>query len=191
ARHVFVGEGDQRQPIYRVSHITLGEALDYFRRLELQGAKAEIAARVVNEIRQRLKFLNDVGLNYLSLDRSADTLSGGEAQRMKLSLELSRRTSTPTLYVLDEPTTGLHFADVGVLLGVLGRLVEQGHSVVVIEHHLDVVAAADHLIELGPEGGEAGGTVVATGVPAEVAALTSGSPTAPYLRAVLEAGAAH
>ncbi|MCB2016274.1 MAG: excinuclease ABC subunit UvrA, partial [Hydrogenophaga sp.] len=84
ARHVFVGEGDQRQPIYRVSHITLGEALDYFRRLELQGAKAEIAARVVNEIRQRLKFLNDVGLNYLSLDRSADTLSGGEAQRIRL-----------------------------------------------------------------------------------------------------------
>ncbi|MEZ4254331.1 MAG: excinuclease ABC subunit UvrA [Polyangiales bacterium] len=152
---------------------------------------AEVFYRAVPDVHNALATLRAVGLGYLTLGQSATTLSGGEAQRMKLSLELSRRTSTPTLYVLDEPTTGLHFADVDVLLGVLGRLVEQGHSVVVIEHHLDVVAAADHLIELGPEGGEAGGTVVATGVPAEVAALTSGSPTAPYLRAVLEAGAAH
>jgi excinuclease ABC subunit A len=120
-------------------------------------------------IHRYLKTLCDVGLGYVRLGQSAPTLSGGEAQRVKLATELQRRSTGRTIYVLDEPTTGLHFEDVRKLLGVLQRLVETGNTVVVIEHNLDVIKSADWVIDLGPEGGSGGGTVVASGTPEEVA----------------------
>jgi excinuclease ABC subunit A len=118
----------------------------------------------------KLRTLQDVGLGYIKLGQSATTLSGGEAQRVKLAKELSKRGTGRTLYILDEPTTGLHFDDVKKLLDVLNKLVDQGNTVVVIEHNLDVIKTADHLIDLGPDGGEAGGHIVAEGSPEEVAA---------------------
>ena len=143
---------------------------------ESEGAEPLLSARqiqigdlVLREIRMRLKFLLDVGLDYLSLDRPAMTLSGGEAQRVKLATELQRRSTGRTIYVLDEPTTGLHFEDVRKLLLVLNRLVDTGNSVVVIEHNLDVIKSADWVIDLGPEGGDKGGTLVACGRPEELA----------------------
>jgi excinuclease ABC subunit A len=120
-------------------------------------------------IHRYLKTLCDVGLGYVRLGQSAPTLSGGEAQRVKLATELQRRSTGRTIYVLDEPTTGLHFEDVRKLLGVLQRLVDTGNTVVVIEHNLDVIKSADWVIDLGPEGGSGGGTVMATGTPEEVA----------------------
>ena len=150
--------------------MTIDEALDFF--------------RAVPGIERKLKTLSDVGLGYLQLGQPATTLSGGEAQRVKLSAELSRKDTGRTLYLLDEPTTGLHFADVHKLLQVLGRLREAGNTLVVIEHNLDVIKTADYIIDLGPEGGDAGGRVVAAGTPEEVAACAS-SYTGRYLQAVL------
>jgi excinuclease ABC subunit A len=134
----------------------------------------------IPKIRRRLVTLNDVGLGYIRLGQPATTLSGGEAQRVKLATELSKVATGRTLYILDEPTTGLHFADVERLLDVLHRLTEQGNSIVVIEHNLDVIKTSDRIIDMGPEGGDEGGTVVATGTPEEVAAVP-GSHTGRFL----------
>jgi excinuclease ABC subunit A len=137
--------------------------------LEMPVAEAVEFFAPVPKIHRRLKTLHDVGLDYIRLGQPATTLSGGEAQRIKLATELSKVATGDTLYILDEPTTGLHFADVERLLGVLGRLVDSGNTVLVIEHNLDVIKSADHLIDLGPEGGEAGGEVIAAGTPEGVA----------------------
>ncbi|MDP3628659.1 MAG: excinuclease ABC subunit UvrA, partial [Hydrogenophaga sp.] len=162
ARHVFVGEGDQKQPIYKISHVTLGDALAYFQKLELRGTKGDIAARVINEIRQRLKFLNDVGLNYLSLDRSADTLSGGEAQRIRLASQIGSGL-TGVMYVLDEPSIGLHQRDNDRLIATLQHLRDLGNTVLVVEHDEDMIRAADHVIDMGLGAGIHGGRVIAQG----------------------------
>ncbi len=139
----------------------------------------------VPKIARRLRTLHDVGLDYIRLGQAATTLSGGEAQRVKLATELSKVATGDTLYILDEPTTGLHFADVQRLLDVLGRLVDAGNTVVVIEHNLDVIKTADHLVDLGPDGGEEGGEVVATGTPEQVAAV-AGSHTGRFLAELVE-----
>ena len=131
----------------------------------------------------------DVGLSYIRLGQSATTLSGGEAQRVKLSLELSKRSTGRTLYILDEPTTGLHFQDIAVLLGVLEKLVDSGNTVVVIEHNLDVIKTADWVVDMGPEGGRGGGQIVAQGTPETVAACAQ-SHTGRYLKPLLQRGAA-
>jgi excinuclease ABC subunit A len=136
-------------------------------------------------ISRHMRTLVDVGLGYVRLGQPAPTLSGGEAQRVKLSAELQKRSTGRTLYVLDEPTTGLHFEDIRKLLGVLGQLVDQGNTVIVIEHNLDVIKTADWLIDLGPEGGTGGGVVVAEGTPEEVAAHPD-SYTGEFLRSVLD-----
>ncbi|MGD8465703.1 MAG: ATP-binding cassette domain-containing protein, partial [Anaerolineae bacterium] len=138
----------------------------------------------VPRIRNKLQTLSDVGLGYIRLGQPATTLSGGEAQRIKLAKELSRRSTGQTFYILDEPTTGLHFADIEKLLQVLHRLVDQGNTVVVIEHNLDVIKAADWIIDLGPEGGYGGGRLVAEGTPEEVARVRK-SYTGQYLRQLL------
>jgi excinuclease ABC subunit A len=157
--------------ISQVLDLTVEEALELFK---------EIPAA-----RSRLQVLADVGLGYLQLGQPATTLSGGEAQRIKLAKELGRRGRGRTLYLLDEPTVGLHPADVARLLGVLQRLVEAGNSVAVIEHNLDVIKAADWVIDLGPEGGAAGGRLVAEGTPEQVAQV-EGSYTGRFLRELLE-----
>jgi excinuclease ABC subunit A len=135
-------------------------------------------------VARKLKTLLDVGLGYVELGQSATTLSGGEAQRVKLSLELSKRDTGRTLYILDEPTTGLHFQDIDQLLHVLHRLRDHGNSVVVIEHNLDVIKTADWIIDLGPEGGDGGGRIIAQGTPEDVAENPA-SYTGRYLKAVL------
>jgi excinuclease ABC subunit A len=137
-------------------------------------------------IHHKLVTLNDVGLGYIHLGQSATTLSGGEAQRVKLATELSRRDTGRTLYILDEPTTGLHFEDVRVLLDVLHKLVDRGNTVLVIEHNLDVIKTADWIVDLGPEGGSGGGQIVATGTPEDVAKVKA-SFTGHYLKKVLAA----
>ncbi len=128
--------------------------------------------------------LNDVGLGYIRLGQAATTLSGGEAQRIKLSRELSKRDTGQTLYILDEPTTGLHFVDIDKLLFVLNELIERGNTVVVIEHNMDVIKCADYLIDLGPEGGDRGGEVIAKGTPEEVV-LNPESHTGRFLKRYL------
>jgi excinuclease ABC subunit A len=153
-----------------VLEMTVAEALEFF--------------DAVPAIKRKLETLDDVGLGYIHLGQSATTLSGGEAQRVKLATELSKRATGNTLYILDEPTTGLHFEDVRVLLEVLHRLVDRGNTVVVIEHNLHVVKTADWVIDLGPEGGEEGGRILAEGTP-ETVAKARGSATGQHLAAVL------
>jgi excinuclease ABC subunit A len=143
----------------------------------------------VPAVARKLATLLDVGLGYITLGQSATTLSGGEAQRVKLALELSKRDTGRTLYILDEPTTGLHFHDIELLLTVLHRLRDHGNTVVVIEHNLDVIKTADWLVDLGPEGGAGGGAIIAEGPPEAVAA-NSASYTGRYLKPVLDAEAA-
>ncbi len=151
--------------------MTVEEALDFFQPIPI--------------IRRKLKTLHDVGLGYVTLGQSSTTLSGGEAQRVKLATELSKVQTGKTLYILDEPTTGLHFEDIRLLLDVLHRLVERGNTVVVIEHQLDVIKTADWIIDLGPEGGDAGGAIVAAGTPEQVAKVKE-SPTGRFLRPLLD-----
>jgi excinuclease ABC subunit A len=139
----------------------------------------------IPSVRPRLETLRDIGLDYLRLGQPAPTLSGGEAQRLKLAKELSRRSAGHTLYILDEPTTGLHFADIQRLLQILDLLVEAGNTVLVIEHNLDVIKTADFVIDLGPEGGEQGGEIIASGTPEEVARVER-SYTGHLLQALLQ-----
>jgi excinuclease ABC subunit A len=188
ARHVFLpGTAQERgKPIFEAEHLTLADALAWFDRLQLQGAKAEIADKVVREIRSRLKFLNDVGLNYLSLDRSADTLSGGEAQRIRLASQIGSGL-TGVMYVLDEPSIGLHQRDNERLIGTLKHLRDLGNSVLVVEHDEDMIRAADWCVDMGPGAGVHGGRVIAAGTPAQVAADPA-SLTGQYLGRVLRIG---
>jgi excinuclease ABC subunit A len=142
------------------------------------------------KIARPLKILEDIGMGYITLGQASNTLSGGEAQRIKLAYELGKESRGKTLYVLDEPTTGLHFADVEKLIQILHRLVDMGNTVITIEHNLDIVKDADYLIDLGPEGGEQGGRVVACGSPFEVVQDGKRSYTARFLRDYLKNGAA-
>jgi excinuclease ABC subunit A len=185
ARNVFLVDvaSDEKEPIYRVEHFTLREALHWFEALALAGAKAEIADKVVREICSRLKFLNDVGLNYLSLDRSAETLSGGEAQRIRLASQIGSGL-TGVMYVLDEPSIGLHQRDNERLIGTLFHLRDIGNSVIVVEHDEEAIRAADHVIDMGPGAGVHGGRVMAEGRPEDVAAAPA-SLTGRYLSHVL------
>jgi len=153
--------------IAQVLDMTADEAVDFFEN--------------VPKIRRRAQTLVEVGLGYVKLGQSSTTLSGGEAQRVKLATELARVSTGRTIYILDEPTTGLHSADVHKLIDVLQQLVDAGNTVLVIEHNLDVIKTADYIIDLGPEGGDQGGYVVATGTPEEVA-QTKGSYTGAYLK---------
>jgi excinuclease ABC subunit A len=157
---------------------TISDVLD----MPIEEAAEFFAA--VPAIARHLTTLNDVGLGYVRLGQPAPTLSGGEAQRVKLASELQRRSTGRTVYILDEPTTGLHFEDIRKLLGVLSRLVEQGNTVIVIEHNLDVIKTADWIVDLGPEGGTGGGRLVAEGPPEAIAQVDE-SHTGRFLREVL------
>ena len=167
ARNVKVGSGDDARPIYELSAWPLKEAMQYFARLTLPGHKAAIADKIVKEIVSRLNFLNNVGLDYLSLDRSAETLSGGEAQRIRLASQIGSGL-TGVMYVLDEPSIGLHQRDNERLLATLKHLRDLGNSVIVVEHDHDAIMTADYVVDMGPGAGEHGGQVVAQGTPEEV-----------------------
>ncbi|MBR6025796.1 MAG: ATP-binding cassette domain-containing protein, partial [Firmicutes bacterium] len=157
--------------IYDVLDMTVDEALDFFENIP--------------SIYRQIRTLKDVGLGYIKLGQPSTQLSGGEAQRVKLATELSKRSTGKTLYILDEPTTGLHLADVDKLIGVLKELVEHGNTVIVIEHNLDVIKTADYIIDLGPDGGNKGGEVIAKGTPEEVAKVKE-SYTGQFLKKILK-----
>jgi excinuclease ABC subunit A len=167
ARNVKVGSGDDARPIYEISTWPLREAMQYFSRLTLPGHKAAIADKIVKEIVSRLNFLNNVGLDYLSLDRSAETLSGGEAQRIRLASQIGSGL-TGVMYVLDEPSIGLHQRDNDRLLATLKHLRDLGNSVIVVEHDHDAIMTADYVVDMGPGAGEHGGQVVAQGAPEDI-----------------------
>lgn len=153
--------------------------------LEMTAEEGAEFFRDIPKIAAKLRCLCDVGLGYIKIGQSSTTLSGGEAQRVKLATELSRRATGRTLYILDEPTTGLHSADVEKLIAILQALTDGGNTVVVIEHNLDLIKCADYIIDMGPEGGDGGGTVIATGTPEEVAEIAA-SYTGQYLREKLK-----
>ena len=155
-----------------VLDMTVSEAIQFF------------TANKQKTIVTRLQPLEDVGLGYIKLGQSSTTLSGGESQRVKLATELSKRDTGKTLYILDEPTTGLHFEDIRVLMGVLQKLVDRGNTVIIIEHNLDVIKQADYIIDMGPDGGRGGGQIIATGTPAEIAKVSQ-SYTAPFIKKFL------
>ena len=157
--------------IYDVLEMTVDEGVEFFEHIP--------------KIARKLKTLQEVGLGYIKIGQPATTLSGGEAQRVKLSTELSKRSTGNTIYILDEPTTGLHTADVHKLIDVLQKLTDQGNTVLVIEHNLNVIKVADHIIDLGPEGGDGGGMIVAQGTPEEVAKCDK-SYTGQYLKSYLK-----
>ena len=152
--------------------MTVDRAIEFF---------GETAGATERRIMKRLQPLSDVGLGYIKLGQSSSTLSGGENQRVKLASFLADERPKPTMFIFDEPTTGLHFHDISVLLGSFDRLIAKGHTLVIIEHNLDVIKAADHIIDLGPEGGDAGGNIVATGTPEEIVA-NADSVTGRFLR---------
>ena len=156
--------------ISQVLDMTVNDAVEFFKHIP--------------KIQRKLQTIKDVGLGYVTLGQPATTLSGGEAQRMKLASELHKRSTGKSFYILDEPTTGLHTEDIARLLKVLSRFVDDGNTVLVIEHNLDVIKTADHIIDLGPEGGVGGGTIIATGTPEEVAA-NEASYTGQYLKGKL------
>ena len=157
--------------IYDILNMTVEEAVTFFEN--------------VPSIRRKIETLNDVGLSYIRLGQPSTELSGGEAQRIKLATELSRRSTGRTMYILDEPTTGLHFADVHKLVEILHKLADGGNTVVVIEHNLDVIKTADYIIDMGPEGGDGGGTVIAKGTPEQVAKVKN-SYTGQYVKKYLK-----
>jgi excinuclease ABC subunit A len=157
--------------IHDVLEMTVEEGLEFFRNIP--------------KIQRRLQTIYDVGLGYIKIGQPATTLSGGEAQRVKLSTELSKRPTGKTVYILDEPTTGLHIADVHRLVEVLHKLVDSGNTVIVIEHNLELIKTAGHIIDLGPEGGDMGGTIVAQGTPEQIAACED-SFTGQYLKPLLK-----
>ena len=167
ARNVRVGEDDAARTLHEISHLALRDTLAYFQSLELSGAKREIADRIIKEITLRLQFLNNVGLDYLSLERSADTLSGGEAQRIRLASQIGSGL-TGVMYVLDEPSIGLHQRDNDRLIGTLKHLRDLDNTVIVVEHDEDMIRASDYVVDMGPGAGEHGGQVVAQGTPSEV-----------------------
>jgi excinuclease ABC subunit A len=152
-----------------VLDMTINQAVDFF--------------AGIPSILNKIKVLQDIGLGYIKLGQPSSTLSGGENQRVKLATELSKKDTGKTLFIFDEPTTGLHFEDINVLLGVLNRLVDKGNTVLVIEHNLDVIKSADYVIDMGPGGGKNGGNIIATGTPEQIAA--GFSPTAPYIASEL------
>ena len=162
---------NKKKNIYDVLNMTVEEAVTFFENIP--------------SIRRKMETLNDVGLSYIRLGQPSTELSGGEAQRIKLATELSKRSTGKTVYILDEPTTGLHFADVHKLTEILQRLTAEGNTVIVIEHNLDVIKTADYIIDIGPEGGDKGGTVVACGTPEEIA-LNEKSYTGKYIDAILK-----
>ena len=157
--------------IFDVLDMTVEEAMHFFEN--------------VPSIRRKMETLYDVGLSYIKLGQPSTTLSGGEAQRIKLATELSRRSTGKTVYILDEPTTGLHFEDVRKLVEILHRLAEDGNTVIVIEHNLDVIKTADYIIDIGPEGGDGGGTIIATGTPEQIVENPE-SYTGKYVNRMLE-----
>ena len=179
ARYVKVGTGERARAIFDVSGLPLKEASDFFATLELDGHKQAIADRIIKEIGSRLQFLNNVGLDYLSLDRSAETLSGGEAQRIRLASQIGSGL-TGVMYVLDEPSIGLHQRDNDRLLATLKHLRDLGNSVIVVEHDHDAIQAADYIVDMGPGAGEHGGQIVAQGTPEEIR-LAAHSLTGQYL----------
>ena len=179
ARFVFIGEGSQRGAIFEIERAPLAAALAFFESLRLPGARGEVAMRIVREIAARLRFLTDVGLTYLTLDRAADTLSGGEAQRIRLASQIGSGL-TGVMYVLDEPSIGLHQRDNARLIATLKRLRDLGNTVLVVEHDEDAIRAADHVVDMGPGAGANGGEVVAAGTPADVERATE-SLTGAYL----------
>jgi len=160
--------------IAEVLHMSIDEALEFFTHQPM--------------IKNKLRVLSEVGLGYLSLGQSATTLSGGESQRMKLARELSKRATGKTLFILDEPTTGLHLADIKILLEIFSRLVDQGNTVIVIEHQLDVIKCADYIIDLGPEGGERGGEILGAGAPETLLKSHPHTPTLSVLKAHISLG---
>lgn len=159
--------------IYDVLEMTVEEAIEFF--------------SSIHRIKSKLQTLHDVGLDYVKLGQPATTLSGGEAQRVKLASELQRKATGKTVFILDEPTTGLHTHDVKKLLAVLQRIVDNGDTVIVIEHNLDVIKCADYIIDIGPEGGDQGGTIIAKGTPEQIVKVEK-SYTGQYLKSMLEKG---
>jgi excinuclease ABC subunit A len=179
ARHVFIGEGEERRAIFEIERQNLAQTQRYLERLQLDGARREVGRRIVEEIVTRLRFLNDVGLSYLALERAADTLSGGEAQRIRLASQIGSGL-TGVLYVLDEPSIGLHPRDNRRLIDTLKHLRDLGNTLIVVEHDEETIRSADHVVDMGPGAGEHGGQVVAQGTPEQIERQAS-SLTGAYL----------